>query len=236
MTDVHAVRGNAPDPAVLAAALIPQHVADIVEVLNEQPPETVSRLLAHLPFDLAVEVLDHPELEASAALMQALPIEQAQTFLPAMSADRAAELFRHLEESARSNLLARLDPATSISLQQLLAYPADTAGSLMTTEFVSVPAGWTVEQTLQHIREVERTRETVYAIYVLDPASNTLVRDLSLRQLIAAQPEAAGGRWTNHLRCVGPLAATRPPQWSEDCTRMRASRANYGRRGRSYLT
>src|SRR3546814_16229557 len=61
----------------------------------------------------------------------------------------------------------------------------------MTTEFVSVPARGTVEATLQHIREVERTRETVYAIYILDPASRRLLRTASLRRLIASAPEAS---------------------------------------------
>ena len=110
------------------------HVADIVAILNEQPPETVARVFAHLPFDVAVELLDQPELEASGELLKSLPAEQALALLPAMSADRAADLFRHLEEPVRSQLLARLDPAARISLQQLLAYPPDTAGSLMTTE------------------------------------------------------------------------------------------------------
>lgn len=191
MTAIRAARAKALDPVASAAALAPQHVADIVDVLNRQAPEIVSQILVHLPFDVAVEVLDQPELRASAALMEALPVEQALTFLPAMSADRAAELFRHLQDPARSQLLAGLDAPTRIALQQLLAYPAETAGSLMTTEFVSVPAGWTVTQTLQHIRDVERTRETVYAIYILDAASHTLVRSLSLRQLIAAPPGAA---------------------------------------------
>lgn len=61
----------------------------------------------------------------------------------------------------------------------------------MTTEFVSVPATWTVEATLQYIREVEPTRETVYAIYILDPASGRLVRTASLRQLITGEPNAS---------------------------------------------
>lgn len=60
----------------------------------------------------------------------------------------------------------------------------------MTTEFVSVPATWTVEDTLQHIREVERTRETIYAIYILDPASRRLLQTTTLRRLIASAPEA----------------------------------------------
>jgi magnesium transporter len=179
------------DPALFAAALTQQHVADVVEVLNEQPPQTASQVLAQLPFDLAVEVLDHPNLEAQAALLQRLPAGQASTFLPAMSADRAAELVRHLTEPVRSQWLAGLDPAARVSLEQLLAYPPDTAGSLMTTEFVSVPATWTVERTLQHIRDVEHTRETVYAIYILDPATGTLVRALTKRQLIAGRPDAS---------------------------------------------
>jgi magnesium transporter len=61
----------------------------------------------------------------------------------------------------------------------------------MTTEFVSVPATWTIDATLHHIREVERTRETVYAIYILDPASQRLLRTASLRRLIVADPHAS---------------------------------------------
>lgn len=191
MMHVRTLRGIESDPALLAASLVPRHVADIVEVLNEQSPHIVSRVLTLLPFDLAVEVLDHPKLEASGALMQGLPVDEILAFLPAMSADRATELLRHLLEPVRSHLLARLDPATCTSLQELLAYPPDTAGSLMTTEFVSVPATWSVEQALQHIRDVERTRETVYAIYVLDPETATLLRTASLRQLITGRPEAS---------------------------------------------
>lgn len=61
---------------------------------------------------------------------------------------------------------------------------------MMTTEFVSVPATWTVEQTLQHIRQVERTRETVYAIYVLDAVTRRLIGAVSLRRLISGEPSA----------------------------------------------
>lgn len=191
MTNATTAQGKEPDPATLAAQLTLRHVADIVEILNEHAPQTVSSVLAHLPFDRAVEILDYPKLEASAELIEGLPAELALSLLAAMSADRAADVFRHLQEPIRSRLLARLDPETNASLQRLLAYPADTAGSLMTTEFVSVPATWTVERTLQHIRDVAHTRETVYAIYILDSANQSLVRALSLRRLITAKPEVS---------------------------------------------
>ncbi|MDH8351530.1 hypothetical protein QIG27_27175, partial [Klebsiella pneumoniae] len=75
---------------------------------------------------------------------------------------------------AKTELLAGLDDVSRGAIVGLLAYPENTAGAMMTTEFVSVPGNWTVEQTLQHIRQVERSRETVYAIYVLDPVTRRL--------------------------------------------------------------
>ncbi|EIM30100.1 hypothetical protein MicloDRAFT_00014210 [Microvirga lotononidis] len=76
-----------------------------------------------------------------------------------MSADRVAEVFRGLEEPSRSALLDRLDDETRLAVLRLLSSPPDSAGSIMTTEFVSVPTTWTVAQTLDHIRRDERTRE-----------------------------------------------------------------------------
>jgi magnesium transporter len=79
----------------------------------------------------------------------------------------------------------------------------------MTTEFVSVPATWTVAQTLQHVRMVERTRETVYAIYVLDPRSKVLLRALPLRRLISADPDASvlAAAPTRRPVTISPLAS-----------------------------
>ncbi len=108
-----------------------------------------------------------------------------------MAADRAADVFRQVEEPARSELLSRLDPESSARRSAACwSTPPNTAGSIMTTEFVSVPSSWTVAQALAHIRKVERTRETIYAIYVLDPASRRLLRAVTLRRLITAEPEA----------------------------------------------
>ncbi|WP_101064852.1 magnesium transporter, partial [Xanthomonas phaseoli] len=76
------------------------------------------------------------------------------------------------------------------SIQALMRYPPNTAGALMTTEFVAVPSDWTVGRTLQHIREVERSRETVYAIYLLDPYTRVLQQVVTMRRLITGAPEA----------------------------------------------
>ena len=78
-------------------------------------------------------------------------------------------------------------PLLRATLLSILGYPEGSAASIMTTEYVSVPSSWTVGQTLDYIRKVERTRETVYAIYVVDPKTNVLLRATGLRRLIVGE-------------------------------------------------
>jgi magnesium transporter len=177
--------------ATLVARLVDERAADIGDVLNEQSPEVAAKILLAIPFERAVEVLDTPGLEHMPEIVIAIPRDRVMPLLSAMSADRLADLFRELQEPARSQFLELMDAGARATLQQLLAYPKDSVGSIMTTEFVSVPTTWTVEQTLQHVRMVERTRETVYAILVLDPQSKALIKVVPLRRLISAEPTAA---------------------------------------------
>ncbi|WP_428029305.1 magnesium transporter [Ancylobacter sp.] len=177
------------DAAALAAELAEEHPADIAEALDEQEPRTASAVLASLPREQQVEVLDGPDVDLTSELIEALPVEEAVRLVADMSADRAADLFRWMDEPARSHLFARLPLDTQAELNRLLAWPEHSAGSLMTTEFVTVPSSWTVGETLRHIRETERTRETIYAIYVLDPLSHQLLKAVTLRRLITGEPE-----------------------------------------------
>ncbi|TCK31342.1 magnesium transporter [Ancylobacter aquaticus] len=177
------------DAAALAAELAEEHPADIAEALDEQEPKTASAVLASLPREQQVEILDGPDVDLTSELIEALPVEEAVRLVSDMSADRAADLFRWMDEPARSHLFARLAPETQAELGRLLAWPEHSAGGLMTTEFVTVPSSWTVGETLRHIRETERTRETIYAIYVLDPLSQKLLKAVTLRRLITGEPE-----------------------------------------------
>jgi magnesium transporter len=180
---------ESPAPSDIAGKLSSERAADVVEALNKLEPKTAAAVLRHLPPERAIEVLDLPGLEGVAEIVQDLPIERAVLLLAGMSADRVADVIRQAEEPTRSEILGRLAPEIQESLRRLLSYPEHSAGSIMTTEFVSVPADWTIEQTLEHIRQVEPTRETVYAIYVLDPARKTLLQVVSLRSLISGDPK-----------------------------------------------
>ena len=173
------------DPAELAETLTGMRAADIAEALRELPPSGASKVLAALPFDLAVQVFDEPELERRYEIMEAMDPVAACPLIEAMSADQQADLFRRLEEPTRKRFLEHLDPATRDALTMLLRYPRESAGGIMTTEVLTVPADWTVDQTLANIRDVGTSKETVYAIYVLDQHQH-LLRVVSLRQLVLA--------------------------------------------------
>lgn len=166
-----------------------EHVADIVEFLNSKTPEEATEIVGHMPLQWAVEVLDQPHFDDACEVIEALPHERAVALLEGMSADRASDVLRWIEEPAKGRLRDALNPETKGAIDHLLTYPEGTAGALMTTEFVSVPSSWTVRQTLDHIREVERSRETVYAIYVLAPGTRRLVNTVSLRRLISGNPD-----------------------------------------------
>jgi len=173
----------AGDPAILAEVTASIRNADLADLLNELPPAAAAKVVAGMPFDLAVQLFDEPELERRHEIFAHLDEAIASPLLEAMSADQRTELFRAMNEEERARLLPTLEPETRHALGMLLRYPPDTAGGIMTTEFVSVPASWTVGQTLRHISEVGRTKETVYAIYLLDGAER-LVRVVSLRELM----------------------------------------------------
>src|SRR6202023_1930847 len=188
--DAAAKADNMVDPAFLAASMIEERAPDIVEALNDMPAELAVAVLLHLPPDRAIEVLDQPGLDREPELVTLMPRDVAAKLLAGVSADRVADIFRQVEEPHSSELLDLLDPDTGVNIRRLLQYPKDTAGSIMTTEFASVPSTYSVQQTLDYLRHVESSRETVYEIYVLDPTSKRLVKTITLRRLITGDPAA----------------------------------------------
>jgi magnesium transporter len=181
------------DPQELAETVAQMRAADVAEALNDLTPEASAMVLATLPFDMAVQVVDQPELLDRPEIFKRLDTNVAAALIEAMSADEQADLFGEMSESERERLTRVLDPDTRAALRMLLRYPEHTAGGIMTTEFVSVPANWTVQQVLDHVEEVGKAKETIYAIYVLQPGTRQLERVVGLRELIGAEPTSRVG-------------------------------------------
>lgn len=204
------------DVAEIAANLSSERAPDVVEALNGLAPNDAAAVLNNLPFASVVEVLDQPGLEDTPAIVALLPRVRAAQLLEAMAGDRAADVFRDLDEPHRSELLGRISSDVASSLRELLAYPEETAGSIMTTEFVNVPSSWSVGQVLDHIRRVESSRETVYSIFIHDPHTKALVRSMPLRRLITADA-------TSNILEAGPqrrLIAVSPLASRDEATRL----------------
>lgn len=195
--------------------LAQERAPDIVEALNARQPADAAKLLQSLPAEKAIEVLDLPGLDNTCEILAELPTDTAVSLLSGVSDDRAADIVKELIEPLRSTLLNGLSPETRAVISSLLAYPERSAGSIMTTEFVSVPSTWTIAEVLHHIRMVERTRETVYSIFVVDPVKKTLIQAVPLRRLISGDP---------HANVLTAAPARRPLMIAPEADRMEAAR------------
>src|SRR6478672_6382416 len=134
------------DPEELQEALGELRAPDIAEALRELPPEAAAKVMASLPFDMAVQVFDEPELTRHrCAIIQHIDHSRAGKLIEAMSSDQQADLFREVPVEERPRLLATVSDSTRAALQRLLEYPANTAGGIMTTEFVSISSDWSVD-------------------------------------------------------------------------------------------
>lgn len=163
--------------------------ADIAEALNDLPRPAAAKVVAALPFHVAVEVLDEPSLDHREDLVEPLPDSVAIPLIQAMSADQQVRLFRELKETDRARLLHVLDAPSRDQLRLLMSYPPQSAGGLMTTEFLGVPSGWTALDVRRHVSKVGRAKETVYAIYVLEEKTQRLLRVISLREVVMAESD-----------------------------------------------
>jgi magnesium transporter len=182
---LYLLAGDAED---LLAACENLRPADVAEALNQLPVEAAAKVVAALPFNLAAQLLDEPELDRRGEIFERLDEETAVPLIEAISSDQQVELFRTLKDTDRARLFHLLDAPTRDALKLLLAYPPSSAGGIMSTEFVGVPATWTVDQVKRHISEVGEAKETVYAIYVLNPKDQRLEAVVSLRDIMQANP------------------------------------------------
>jgi magnesium transporter len=197
----------AGDEEDLLAACENMRPADVAEALNQLPVQAAARVVTALPFDLAVQLLDEPELDRRGDIFELLDESRAIPLIEALASDQQVELFRALKEADRTRLFHILDAPTRSALKLLLAFPPTSAGGLMTTEYVWAPADWTVEQVRRLISEVGRGKETVYAIYVLNPGDQRLQTVISLREIMLADPAQPVDRLSDGRRpiTVGPL-------------------------------
>jgi len=177
------------NPEELAGIVEPLRAADVAALVNELTAERAARVVANLPFDTAVDVLNEPELDRRHAIVQRIDRGVAGALIAAMAPDQRADLLRELPDARRKAVLATIEEPERAVLQSLLSYPEGTVGSIMTTEFVSVAANTTVADAVETVRLIAPDVTAVYAVYVVDPGTGTLERAVHLQDLLLARPD-----------------------------------------------
>ncbi|HET7585272.1 MAG TPA: magnesium transporter [Gemmatimonadaceae bacterium] len=183
--DILALLEEAPESVAEETAEI--HPADLADVAQALPEERVPELLRALPPARAADVLEYMEEELRVRTLEAMQPAQAAAIVGEMTPDDRVDTLEELEEEHAEEILSQISTEARGETERLLAYPPDSAGGIMTTEFVSVPENTLVEDALKSVRAVARTgrREAMYAIYTTD-AEGRVRGVLSLRELLAA--------------------------------------------------
>ena len=161
--------------------------ADLADVLEQLPVTQRSEVLADMSDEQVADAISEARLDVQRSIIGQMEDERASDILERMAPDDATDLLQDLEAGRREDLLERMDVEDRQELTELLAYRADTAGGLMTTDVVRIPADFTAEGAIAFLRNLAPDTETVYYLYIVDDAGK-LEGVVSLRGLITAAP------------------------------------------------
>ncbi|MHB8960678.1 MAG: magnesium transporter MgtE N-terminal domain-containing protein [Candidatus Limnocylindrales bacterium] len=170
------------------AKLAELHPADLASIIEDLAPRDRAGVLAALNDEALADVVEEMEPETQVDVMEDLTPERAADILEEMSPDDAADLVADLDQETRDEILAHMEREEAEEVQELLGYDEDSAGGLMTTEFIAVEERMTAGGAIDRLRELEPDAETIYYVYVLDDEGR-LTGVISLRDLIVARPE-----------------------------------------------
>jgi magnesium transporter len=172
---------------VPADKLAELHPSDLAEIISDLSRAEHGDLLQKLDLKQLADTLEEVEPDFQANLIEHFPDEKVADVLEEMSPDEATDLLAELPDERRQGLLKLMEADEADEVRELLQYEEDTAGGLMTTEYVTVFPDMTAAQTIEHLRKVGEEAELVYYVYVTDNQDH-LIGVFTLSDLIVARP------------------------------------------------
>ncbi len=184
----------------LARQLIWELDDDQAEHLFElMSPDEVDVLFQLVGNDRFADLLVRLEHQQAADVLEQFPVDRAADLLEEIEPDDAADIFGELDEAVSSEILVAMEPEEAEEIRELLAWPADTAGGIMTPAFVAINPNLRADQAIAALRKLSEEAETINYVYVTD-ADDYLLGVLSLHKLVLTRPQTP----------VGELMYTRP--------------------------
>jgi CBS domain-containing protein len=168
------------------------HPSDLASIIDQLTPRDRAGVLASLDDEAVADAMEEMEPDTQVDVLEDLAPERAADILEEMSPDDAADLVADLDQDTRDVILSHMERDEVAEVQELLGYPEDSAGGIMTTEFIALDERLTATQAIERLRELEPDAETIYYVYVTDD-DGRLVGVLSLRDLIVAAPTVTIG-------------------------------------------
>lgn len=165
----------------------PADLADIMEELVRVDSQAVDYVFSTLDPEVAADTIQEIDDDFQADVLESIEPERAADILEDMDPDEAADVLGDLSAARAADLLSRMDQEEADDVRELLAYPQDSTGGIMTTSYLAIPAELTAEQTLIRLRELAPDAEDIYYLYVTEE-DETLIGVISLRDLVISQP------------------------------------------------
>ncbi len=172
----------------LRQRLAEMNEADVASLLEELPEEEILKVFRILPKNLAADVFSYLEVENQQLIITSMSEKDAAGIINNLMADDATDLLEEMPANIVKRILANASPEMRRDINHLLRYPEDSAGSLMTVEYVDLKENLTVEEAIARIRKVGVDSETINICYVLD-AQRTLLGTVALRYLLLSDAD-----------------------------------------------
>ncbi len=164
------------------------HPADIADIIEDLDYIQRANFLDDLDSQQAIDALSEMELDTQIEMINQMDEDRASDILEEMAPDQAADILGELSSAKSEQLLRLMESDDAEDVRELMQYEEDTAGSLMTTEYIGLHFSLTADQAINELRRLAPEAETIYYLYVVDE-QETLEGVLSLRELIIASPD-----------------------------------------------
>ena len=152
------------------------------DLIEELDVETAAEAFAEMELDTQVEIIEHLDSQQALDILQEMPV------------DEAADLLGEMSEEKSDELLNLMEPEDAQEVRELMSYEEDTAGALMTTEYIALPPEITAAEAIVRLRQLAAEAETIYYLFI-ESRHEKLMGVISLRELIIARSGHETGRY-----------------------------------------